>query len=116
MDTVSDILSVSWGKSIFIYKYNSLNRPDKVFELNRQYDWIEPIFNMQMLAFNNLLVIDNKNTFKILNITQDIDKNAIKHEITLDFDLIPQRIMKDKSGDFIKNFTNRVSKCTQDFK
>lgn len=36
--------------------------------------------------------------------------------MTLENDLIPQRIMKDKSGELIKNFTNRVSKCTQDFK
>lgn len=116
MDVTTDVVAISWGKSIYIYRYNSMNRPDKVYELEREYEWSEPIFCLQMISLNILLVIDNKNTFKLLNVTQDINKNAIKHEMTLDFDLTPQRIMKDKSGDFIKNFTNRVSKCTSDFK
>jgi hypothetical protein len=35
----SDVLLVSWGKIIFVYKYNSLNRGDAQYELEKQFTW-----------------------------------------------------------------------------
>jgi hypothetical protein len=45
-----------------------------------------------------LLVLDNKNTFRIINISQDIEKGAIKNETCLEQDLFAQRTNKDKTG------------------
>ena len=32
-EVISDVLVISWGKSILFYKYNALNRGEKLFEL-----------------------------------------------------------------------------------
>lgn len=115
-ELAADMLIVSWGRVLLIYKYNGLNRGDKLFELERQLPWSQPICNLQMLALNMLLVVDTKNSFVVVNISQDLDKGAIKNQTTLDSELYYQRVLRDSSNEPLRLYSNSVCKCVQDFK
>jgi|JI6StandDraft_1071083.scaffolds.fasta_scaffold52166_5 hypothetical protein len=110
---MTDILVVCWGRTITIYKYNGLNRGDKLFEADRQFMWSQPVCNLQMLAVNMLLVVDSQNTFTVLNISQELDKGAIKNQTTLEQDLYFQRALRSNANEQLKLYSGSVCKCTQ---
>lgn len=81
-----------------VYRYNSLNRGEYLFELYREFEWQQPICNIQMLSLNTLLIADSQNAFTVMNITQDVQKGAIKHDMTMEQDLFYQRALKDANN------------------